>query len=138
MFGTDQLEPREATWLWDTMGVVPASADPARTEAAITAAGLGIDQCIALGSEWGEWAEEHSGQGGRTLLHAARLLRDRESYLQQYGQAACDMMLGDCLWHIYAMIGKLTRRVYVLSRPVQDQAGSAPHPAGSAPHPAGS
>jgi hypothetical protein len=25
-------------------------------------------------------------------------------------------MLGDCLWHVYAMIGKLTCRVYLLSR----------------------
>jgi len=25
------------------------------------------------------------------------------------------MMLGDCLWHVYAMIGKLERRVYLLS-----------------------
>jgi hypothetical protein len=33
------------------------------------------------------------------------------------GRAAYDMMLGDCLWHVYGVIGKLTRRVYVLSRP---------------------
>lgn len=25
------------------------------------------------------------------------------------------MMLGDCLWHVYAMIGKLSRRVYLLA-----------------------
>jgi hypothetical protein len=25
------------------------------------------------------------------------------------------MMLGDWLWHVYGMIGKLTRRVYLLS-----------------------
>jgi hypothetical protein len=24
-------------------------------------------------------------------------------------------MLGDCLWHVYGMIGKLNRRVYILS-----------------------
>jgi hypothetical protein len=24
-------------------------------------------------------------------------------------------MLGDCLWHVYAMIGTLERRVYLLS-----------------------
>lgn len=27
------------------------------------------------------------------------------------------MMLGDCLWHVYALIGKLSRRIYVLSSP---------------------
>jgi hypothetical protein len=26
------------------------------------------------------------------------------------------MMLGDCLWHVYAMLGKLNCRVYLLSR----------------------
>jgi SAM-dependent methyltransferase len=39
VFGIQWLEPREAEWLWDTMGVVAASADPANTDAAIAAAG---------------------------------------------------------------------------------------------------
>jgi hypothetical protein len=47
----------------------------------------------------------------------SRLLRGRDSYIERYGQAAYDMMFGDCLWHVYAMIGKLTRRVYLLSHP---------------------
>jgi hypothetical protein len=44
-------------------------------------------------------------------------LRAPERYVGQFGQAAYDIMLGDCLWHVYAMIGKLSRRVYLLSRP---------------------
>ena len=117
MFAAESLEPREAAWLWSTMGVVPANADPAHTEAAITAAGLRIDECITIGSEWGEWAQEQRGTLGRKLLHASRLLRGRARYTERFGQAAYEMMLGDCLWHVYAMIGKLTRRVYVLSSP---------------------
>jgi hypothetical protein len=62
-------------------------------------------------------AEEHGGTGGRKLLHAARLLRGRDTYVQRYGQAAYDLMLGDCLWHVYGMIGKLARRIYLLSQP---------------------
>jgi SAM-dependent methyltransferase len=118
VFGTDRLEVREALWLCDTMGVVPASADPACAEDAIAAAGLRVDQRLYLGTEWGEWAEEHDGRAGRKLLHAARLLRARDSYVSRFGQAAYDIMLGDCLWHVYGMIGKLERRVYVLSAPV--------------------
>ncbi len=30
---------------------------------------------------------------------------------------AFDIKLGDCLWHIYRMIGKLSSRVYLLSAP---------------------
>jgi hypothetical protein len=98
------------------MGVVPASADPARTLAAIARAGLQIDFEIEIGSDWGEWAEEQSGKTGRRLLWAARLLRDPERYRGQFGQAAYDMMLGDCLWHVYGMIGKLERRAYALTK----------------------
>ena len=93
------------------------SAEPRRTEAAIATAGLRVDECIVLGSEWGERAEEESGVNGRRLLYAARLLRDPERYCEQFGRQAYEIMLGDCLWHVYAMIGKLERRVYLLSRP---------------------
>jgi len=108
MFGTDRLEPREADWLYTTMGIVPTSANATRTEQAIAAAGL-------RGAEWGEYNEEHDGKPSRKLLHAARLLRDPERYTARYGHTAHDIMLGDCLWHIYRMIGKLSPRVYLLS-----------------------
>jgi SAM-dependent methyltransferase len=120
MFGTDRLEAREAEWLWRTMGVVPTSADPARTDAAIVAAGLRIEDCIDLGTEWGEWAEEQSGKPGRRLLWASRLLRDPQRYRTRFGQAMYEIMLGDCLWHVYGMIGKLDRRVYLLSKSSSD------------------
>jgi hypothetical protein len=79
-----------------------------------------IDQCIVLGTEWGEYAEEHYGTGGRHLLHAARLLRDPGRYIQQFGTANYDIARGDCLWHIYRMIGKLSGRSYLLSAPALD------------------
>jgi SAM-dependent methyltransferase len=128
MFGTDRLEPREAAWLWDTMGVVPGSADPAGTEAAIAAAGLRVDQRIDLGTEWGEFAQEQDGKPGRKLLHAARLLRGRDRYVERFGPDAYEMMLGDCLWHVYAMIGKLTRRVYLLADGCHEPAGHSAAP----------
>jgi SAM-dependent methyltransferase len=116
MFAGDRLEPREGEWLWSTMGCAPASADPARTDAVIAGSGLRLDECIVLGTEWGEWAQEQSGAVGRRLLHASRLLRDPQRYIERFGGAAYEVMLGDCLWHVYAMIGKLERRVYLLSK----------------------
>lgn len=113
MCGTDA----DLGWLFDVMGVVPASADPATTEAAISAAGLVVDQRVSLTTEWGEYAQETAGKPGRKLLHAARLLRGRDTFVYRFGQANYDLMLGDCLWHVYGMLGKLTRRAYVLSAP---------------------
>lgn len=117
MFATDLLEPREAERLLAVMGCVPASMAPENTEAAIRAAGLVVERCVVLGTEWGEYDQEHSGKPGRNLLHAARLLRDPERYVQRFGQANYDIALGDCLWHVYRMIGKLSGRIYVLTSP---------------------
>ena len=114
---TPLLEPLEADWLFDVMGVVLGSAEPAVLDDAIARSGLRVVDTIDLGSEWGEWSEEQSGQGGRALLHLARLLRDPERYRGEFGRAAYDVMVGDCRWHVYRMMGKLAGRIDVLQRP---------------------
>jgi ubiquinone/menaquinone biosynthesis C-methylase UbiE len=115
MFSTERLEPAEEAWLLPTMGCTSTSMRPEVAEAAIAAAGLQVDSCIVLGTEWGEYVQETTGHGGRKLLHAARLLRDPDRYIGAYGQAKYDIALGDCLWHVYRLIGKLSGRVYLLS-----------------------
>jgi SAM-dependent methyltransferase len=116
MFATDWLEPREAERLWGPLDVIPANTDPAVMEAALTAAGFTIDDRVIIGSDWGEYAQETTGKPGRNLLHAARLLREPGRYIDRFGRDAYDIRLADCLWHVYAMVGKLERRAYVLSR----------------------
>jgi hypothetical protein len=76
---------------------------------------LPADRGGILGCPRPEAESAWPGSASRKLLHASRLQRNRASYLERYGQAAYDMMLGDCLRHVYAMIGKLERRVYLLS-----------------------
>src|SRR5262249_11222109 len=115
MFATELLEPREADLLWRGGGFVGDRGT--QTDEAIEAAGLRVDRVVEIGSKWGEWAQERSGGPGRKLLYAARLRRSADVYIGRYGQAAYDMMMADCLWHVYAMIGKLTRRAYLLTRP---------------------
>jgi len=115
MFATDLLEPREAARLQTVMGCVPATMVPENTEAAIRAAGLRVERRIVVGTEWGEYDQEHTGKPARNLLHAARLMRDPERYVQRFGQVNYDIALGDCLWHVYRMIGKLCGRIYVLT-----------------------
>jgi ubiquinone/menaquinone biosynthesis C-methylase UbiE len=117
MFSTDQLQPAEAAWLLPVMGCVERSMRPQVTEAAIRDAGLRLDECVEVGSQWGEYAQEQTGAVGRDLLHAARLLRDPARYISQFGQGNYDIALGDCLWHIYRMIGKFSGRIYLLTAP---------------------
>ena len=116
MVATDLLSPDEADWLFDVMGVVPTSADPRVLDDAIAASGLRVVDTIDLSSEWGEWSQEQEGRAGRALLHLARLLRQPERYRAEFGEAAYDVMLGDCRWHVYRMMGKLAGRIDVLQR----------------------
>ena len=117
MFTTSLLEPAEAAFLLPVMGCRASAMRPEDTEAAIACAGLRIDRCVVLGSEWGEYYHEHVPARSRHLLHAARLLRDPERYIARFGKQNYDIKLGDCLWHVYRMIGKLSSRVYLLSAP---------------------
>ena len=68
-------------------------------------------------SEWGEYAQERTGAAGRRLVHAARLLRSRDRYIDEFGEAAYRVMLGDCLWHVYRMIGKLHGVAFLITKP---------------------
>ena len=114
---TDLLPLDEADWLFDVMGVVPASADARVVDDAIARSGLEVVDSIDLAGEWGEWSQEQEGAGGRALLHLARLLREPERYRAEFGDAAYDVMLGDCRWHVHRMSGGLAGRLDVLRQP---------------------
>jgi SAM-dependent methyltransferase len=117
VFTGPAMSEDEADGFWRDLAAVPSSARTEAVESAIDRAGLAIDEHVVLGSEWGERAEEKSGAGTRRLLHAARLLRDPERYIGRFGEIAYRIMLGDCLWHVYRMIGKLSGSAYVFSKP---------------------
>jgi SAM-dependent methyltransferase len=117
VFTGPAMSDDEAERFWRDEGAAAFSVRPEAVEAAIGHAGLVIEQRVVLSSEWGERAEETSGSGTRRLLHAARLIRDPDRYIDQFGEMAYRIMLGDCLWHVYRMIGKLGGSAYVFSKP---------------------
>lgn len=117
MTATEWLTNAEAARLWPPAGIYAASVDPQTFEAAITAAGLTIRQCIHLHGEWRERAEEDgTGLSSRQLLWTSRLLRNRPAYETRFGADAYEAMLTDSLWGVYQMIGKLNPRLYLLTR----------------------
>jgi len=117
MTATEWLTPAEAARLWPPAGIYASSVDPQNFEAAITAAGLTIRQCIELHGEWRERAEEDgTGLSSRQLLWTSRLLRNRPAYEQRFGTDAYQAMLTNSLWGVYQMIGKFNPRLYVLAR----------------------
>ena len=81
---------------------------PTDIDQGLTEAGLGIDERVDFQGEGGERRQEETGEPGRRLLYASRLLRQPDRYLQEFGRDNYDIMLSNCLWHVYRLIGKLT------------------------------
>jgi SAM-dependent methyltransferase len=116
MTATDWLTPAEAALMWPPAAIHAGSVDPRRIEAAITGAGLTVEQSIQLHGETRERQEEDGlGHSSRQLLWVSRLLRNRAAYEERFGTIAYEYILTDCLWGVYQMIGKLNPRIYVLT-----------------------
>jgi ubiquinone/menaquinone biosynthesis C-methylase UbiE len=115
-FATDRLDSADAARFWPPLGVIPANAQPQHVEAAFARAGLEVVERLDLGTELGQYSQETTGEPGRRLLHAARLLHDPERYVSKFGQTSYDIVLADCLWHVYRLLGKLNSVVFLLRK----------------------
>jgi hypothetical protein len=82
--------------MWPPAGIHAASLDPRRFEAAITAAGLSIVQCLQLHGEARERLEEDGvAASSKQLLRVSRLLRNRAAYEERFGTVAYEYLLTD-------------------------------------------
>ena len=114
---TESLEPREAAWLFPPLAAVPTSMDGANVEAAFGDAGLRLVRRDVIGSEWRErWEEDGTRTTSKQLLRIARMRRDRERLLAEFGRTEYLAELANCYWGVYQMLGKLQPTMYVLTR----------------------
>lgn len=78
-------------------------------------AGLHIDQRIILGTEWGQYSEGTPAREAGTYYMRRGCCTNPNATSNSSGAENYDIALGDCLWHIYRLIGKLSDRVNLLS-----------------------
>lgn len=62
-------------------------------------------------------SEEPAGDAQVTFVLGSAEAIPADVYLERYGQEIYDIAMTDNLWHVYAMIGKLHRRAYLLTKP---------------------
>lgn len=114
---TNLLEGCEADQLYPPLGVVPSSMREHNVENAIVAAGFQLVEKDPVGSEWREhWEEDGSRVTAQQLLRVARMLRNRDAYVEQIGLEPYETELANCRWGVYQMLGKLCPTVYVIEK----------------------
>lgn len=95
MFTGPHLTDAEASDFWQ-INAGASNVRPADLDRSIESAGFAATTRIDLGSEWGE-----------------------------FGQTAYEIMLHDCLWHVYRMLGLLHGAIFVFQAPGQLVRGTA-------------
>lgn len=113
VFATPLLEPKEAARLSADLAQVPERLDADLFARTVHGTGFSVEVTDRVASEWLEHVIEAEDREKR-LLWAARLHRDRDRFVEQMGVIPYRVLLGNTLWTIYRMIGKLEDRVYVI------------------------
>ena len=117
MLGTDLLTSEEAIQLCLPLASFPENMSRTYFEQAFTAAGFTQLEADELRSEWREYGEEtDSKRTSKQLLRIARMRRNREQLIAQYGEKYYESELANCHWGIYQMMGKLSPIVYTLAK----------------------
>ena len=113
---TNRMETKEASWLYESLGLVPQSMEEATIEAAFQVAGFQVHSKEYLGSELMEWVEEHEGRASRELMRLSRMLRKKEYFQEILGRKRYEVALANYHWAIYILLGKLCPTLFVLRK----------------------
>lgn len=114
-FATDLLERRDRERLNGPLGNVAVSMDEAAFEMAVAASGLAIRHKDVVGTEWREFEEERTRPVSDDLLKLARLRRQRESVIAEFGEDVYATAEASLHWLAYQLLGKLKPVIYVLT-----------------------
>ncbi|MCP4582737.1 MAG: methyltransferase domain-containing protein [candidate division Zixibacteria bacterium] len=115
VFATDLLTEEEAKHLWTPAATMPENMSREFFERAFTEAGFSIIEADVFSSEWREYGEETESKiTSKQLLRIARLRRNRERYIAEFGEKDYACELANCHYGVYQMLGKLSPVVYSL------------------------
>jgi ubiquinone/menaquinone biosynthesis C-methylase UbiE len=111
---TDRLSDADAHVMRNHLGNIDANLDRARLEATFQDAGLIPESVREVGTEWREYAEEHTQPVSRALLRLARLRRQRDDIIARHGNDIFEHIEANLHWELFQFLGKLEPIVYIL------------------------
>jgi len=117
VFTTDLLTPEEATHLLLPLASIPENMSQDHFENTFNSAGLSLIEADIMSSEWREYSEEtEAKKTSKQLLRIARLRRNRDRLIAEFGEKRYACELANCQYGVYQMLGKLCPIVYTLTK----------------------
>jgi len=129
-FATNLLGTEEADYLYSIGCVAAENMSTTSFEQALEASPLQVSSKEILGSQFYEYYFEPEYRDTPeyrdakvffqedALLKIARLRRNREALVEEFGQEIYNSAETVLLWHIYHLLGKLANVVYIARKPV--------------------
>lgn len=119
VFSTDLLTEKEADDMYLPAAIYVDSTRKDYFEASYEKAGFRALEIDTISSEWREHEEEKGGNiSSLQLLRIAKLLRNKEAYIEKYGETEYYLELSNCHYGVYQMLGKMCARVYFLEKSI--------------------
>lgn len=129
-FAAASLGTEEADYLYSIAHIVAENMSATSFEQALETSSLQITSKEILGSQCYEYYFEPEYRDSPeyrdakvflqedALLKIARLRRNREALVEEFGQGVCNSAESTLLWHIYHLLGKIANVVYIARKPV--------------------
>jgi ubiquinone/menaquinone biosynthesis C-methylase UbiE len=117
-FATDLMEANELEYVCAPIAVQPANLSVKYVEDTFQKSGLMIQDVEVMGGELIEHMDERDGRHGKELLRIARMVRSRDQFVAQLGEAQYEIVLALYRWGIYLLLGKLSMSIYTLRKPI--------------------
>jgi len=113
-FATDRLDGQDLAMMRRHLGWLDDNVRRTFMESAYADAGFAIERVEEIGTEWREYAEERTQSTSRSLLHLARLRRQRDEIVAWRGQEIFDHIEANLHYEVFLFLGKLEPVIDVL------------------------
>lgn len=114
---TNLLTSEEADNLVQPLATIKQNLSQSFFETAFESAGFSCLEKDVIGTEWRESYEEtESKLTSKQLLRIARLKRNKDQFITQFGEKRYASELANCHWGVYQMLGKLCPIIYTLKK----------------------
>jgi len=114
---TDLITSEEAEFICDNLATFRENIDPTYFEQAFESAGFKCIEKDVISSEWREAAEEDDRKiSSKQILRIAKLIRNKDNYIDMFGETDYYVELANCHYGVYQMLGKLCPIIYTLEK----------------------